>query len=247
MGRISDTVKHLIIINVIFFLATQIYGDVMYQLFSLWFPENENFSLRQIISHMLMHGGFMHIFFNMYALWAFGSPLENSWGKKKFLFFYISAGLGATLIHTSVNYLYLNQGISALESSGIDKNVIMELLTQGKYNPVWYEFASKTTIDNMISSFSTPAVGASGAIYGVLVAFGIAFPNSELFLMFVPVPIKAKYFIPALIGLDLFSGVTGYSLFGAGIAHFAHVGGALFGFIMAWYWKKKQTNNQRWN
>jgi membrane associated rhomboid family serine protease len=247
MGRISDTVKHLIIINVIFFLATQIYGDVMYQLFSLWFPENENFSLWQIISHMFMHGGFMHIFFNMYALWAFGSPLENSWGKKKFLFFYISAGLGATLIHTSVNYLYLNQGISALESSGIDKNVIMELLTQGKYNPVWYEFASKTTIDNMISSFSTPAVGASGAIYGVLVAFGIAFPNSELFLMFVPVPIKAKYFIPALIGLDLFSGVTGYSLFGAGIAHFAHVGGALFGFIMAWYWKKKQSNNQRWN
>lgn len=247
MGRISDTVKHLIIINVIFFLATQIYGDVMYQLFSLWFPENENFSLWQIISHMFMHGGFMHIFFNMYALWAFGSPLENSWGKKKFLFFYISAGLGATLIHTSVNYLYLNQGISALESSGIDKNVIMELLRQGKYNPVWYEFASKTTIDNMISSFSTPAVGASGAIYGVLVAFGIAFPNSELFLMFVPVPIKAKYFIPVLIGLDLFSGVTGYSLFGAGIAHFAHVGGALFGFIMAWYWKKKQSNNQRWN
>jgi membrane associated rhomboid family serine protease len=247
MGRISDTVKHLIIINVIFFLATQIYGDVMYQLFSLWFPENENFSLWQIISHMFMHGGFMHIFFNMYALWAFGSPLENSWGKKKFLFFYISAGLGATLIHTSVNYLYLNQGISALESSGIDKNVIMELLRQGKYNPVWYEFASKTTIDNMLSSFSTPAVGASGAIYGVLVAFGIAFPNSELFLMFVPVPIKAKYFIPALIGLDLFSGVTGYSLFGAGIAHFAHVGGALFGFIMAWYWKKKQSNNQRWN
>lgn len=247
MGRISDTVKHLIIINVIFFLATQIYGDVMFQLFSLWFPENENFSLWQIISHMFMHGGFMHIFFNMYALWAFGSPLENSWGKKKFLFFYISAGLGATLIHTSVNYLYLNQGISALESSGIDKNVIMELLRQGKYNPVWYEFASKTTIDNMLSSFSTPAVGASGAIYGVLVAFGIAFPNSELFLMFVPVPIKAKYFIPVLIGLDLFSGVTGYSLFGAGIAHFAHVGGALFGFIMAWYWKKKQSNNQRWN
>jgi len=219
----------------------------MYQLFSLWFPENENFSLWQIISHMFMHGGFMHIFFNMYALWALGSPLENSWGKKKFLFFYISAGLGATLIHTSVNYLYLNQGISALESSGIDKNVIMELLRQGKYNPVWYEFASKTTIDNMLSSFSTPAVGASGAIYGVLVAFGIAFPNSELFLMFVPVPIKAKYFIPVLIGLDLFSGVTGYSLFGAGIAHFAHVGGALFGFIMAWYWKKKQSNNQRWN
>ena len=99
----------------------------------------------------------------------------------------------------------------------------------------------------MFMSFNTPAVGASGAIYGILVAFGMLFPNVELFLIFVPIPIKAKVFIPVLIGLDLFSGITGYSIFGGGIAHFAHVGGALFGFIMMWYWKKNQFNQNRWD
>ena len=247
MGRISNTVKHLIIINAIFFLGTQLYGDIMYQWFSLWFPENEYFNFWQVFTHMFMHGGFMHLFFNMYALWAFGTPLEQRWGRQKFLFFYLSAGLGATLIHTSVNYLYLQHGVDALVSQGISEANIMEILRAGKYSPGWYDIAAQSTIKNMLSAFSTPAVGASGAVYGVLVAFGMAFPNSELFLMFIPVPIKAKYFIPVLIGLDLFSGVTGYSIFGAGIAHFAHVGGALFGFIMAWYWKKNQFNNNRWN
>ena len=99
----------------------------------------------------------------------------------------------------------------------------------------------------MFEAFNTPAVGASGAIYGVLVAFAMLFPNVSLFLLFVPVPIKAKYFIPVLIGIDLFSGFTGYSLFGGGIAHFAHVGGALFGFIMMWYWKKNSFNQNRWD
>ena len=243
MGRISNTVKHLIIINAIFFLGTQLYGDIMYQWFSLWFPENEYFNFWQVFTHMFMHGGFMHLFFNMYALWAFGTPLEQRWGRQKFLFFYLSAGLG----HTSVNYLYLQHGVDALVSQGISEANIMEILRAGKYSPGWYDIAAQSTIKNMLSAFSTPAVGASGAVYGVLVAFGMAFPNSELFLMFIPVPIKAKYFIPVLIGLDLFSGVTGYSIFGAGIAHFAHVGGALFGFIMAWYWKKNQFNNNRWD
>jgi membrane associated rhomboid family serine protease len=247
MGRISDTVKHLIIINVIFFIATQLYGDVLYQWFSLWYFGNDNFSFWQMLTHMFMHGGFMHLFFNMYALWAFGSPLEFKWGKQKFLFFYISAGIGATLIHSGVNYLYLQQGLDALVANGIASDSVMDVIRQGQYSPAWYDYASRGTIDNMLAAFSTPAVGASGAIYGVLVAFGMAYPNSELFLMFIPVPIKAKYFIPVLIGLDLFSGVTGYSIFGSGIAHFAHVGGAIFGFIMAWYWKKNEFDNHRWN
>jgi membrane associated rhomboid family serine protease len=102
-------------------------------------------------------------------------------------------------------------------------------------------------LQNMFSSFHTPAVGASGAIYGILVAFGMLFPNVALFLLFVPVPIKAKIFIPILIAIDLFSGLTGYSLFGGGIAHFAHIGGALFGFIMMWYWKKNQFDQHRWD
>lgn len=247
MGRLTGAIKHLLIINILFFVATALFGEQMYQWFSLWFPENENFGFWQIISHMFMHGGFMHILFNMYALWAFGSPLEQMWGRNKFLFFYFSAGIGAALIHSAVNYYYFSQGMEVLLSSGLTVQEVMDVISQGKFNTNWYNLAPKSTIDNFLMAYSTPAVGASGAIYGILVAFGMSFPNSELFLIFLPVPIKAKYFIPVLIGLDLFSGVTGYSIFGQGIAHFAHVGGALFGFIMMWYWKKTQFDKNRWN
>ncbi|MGA1385529.1 MAG: rhomboid family intramembrane serine protease [Flavobacteriaceae bacterium] len=246
MRSITETVKHLIIINGLFFLATLLYGDVMYGLFSLWFVEHPSFGFWQVITHMFMHGGLSHIFFNMYALWAFGGALEHIWGGKKFLFFYLSAGIGAALIHTGVNYFYFYRGIQALEAGGYAAQQVITLLGQCQFSPAWYDVASQDTVQAMIEAISTPAVGASGAIYGVLVAFGMAFPNSELFLMFVPVPIKAKYFIPILIGLDLFSGITGYSIFGSGIAHFAHVGGALFGFLMAWYWKKNSFDRNRW-
>lgn len=247
MGKISGAIKHLLIINVLFFVATSLYGDQMYQWFSLWFIQNGNFEWWQAVSHMFMHGGLMHLVFNMYALWAFGTPLEKMWGRNKFLFFYFSAGLGAALIHTAVNYYHFTTGLDAIVGSGISKTQIIEIISSGRYMPDWYNIASQSTVDNFISAYNTPAVGASGAIYGILVAFGMSYPNSELFLMFIPVPIKAKYFIPVIIALDLFSGVTGYSIFGSGIAHFAHVGGALFGFIMMWYWKKNQFNNKRWN
>ena len=121
------------------------------------------------------------------------------------------------------------------------------MLNTGQYDTSILNNVSKDTLQTMFEAFNTPAVGASGAIYGVLVAFAMLFPNVSLFLLFVPVPIKAKYFIPVLIGIDLFSGFTGYSLFGGGIAHFAHVGGALFGFIMMWYWKKNSFNQNRWD
>lgn len=247
MLRISDTVKHLIIINALFFIGTYVYREQMFDLFALWFPKNENFAFWQVISHMFMHGSLMHIFFNMYALWAFGSPLEQMWGRKKFLFFYFSAGIGAALIHTGVNYYHFNEGLQAIISAGFNENEIFSLLNSGQYDKRWYDAVPKNVVDGFLDVLMSPAVGASGAIYGVLVAFGMLFPNTELFLLFIPVPIKAKYFIPALIVLDLFSGVTGYSIFGAGIAHFAHVGGALFGFLMMWYWKKNQFNNNRWD
>ena len=118
---------------------------------------------------------------------------------------------------------------------------------EGKYDSRWTELLSKSNFESFISAFATPAVGASGAIYGILVAFAFMFPDAELALMFIPIPIKAKYFVPVIVGLDLFSGVTGFSVFGGGIAHFAHVGGALFGFLMVWYWKKNQFNANRWN
>ena len=113
--------------------------------------------------------------------------------------------MGAALIHSGVNYYYFNEGIEVLVNSGMSKIQIMDIISAGKYSPDWYNLAPRSTIDNFLSAYNTPAVGASGAIYGILVAFGMSYPNSELFLIFLPVPIKAKYFIPVLIGLDLFS------------------------------------------
>tara|TARA_R100001369_G_scaffold20091_1_gene36593 strand:+ start:72155 stop:72898 length:744 start_codon:yes stop_codon:yes gene_type:complete len=247
MGRITDTIKVLIIINVIFFAGTMLVGDRIYQLFSLWFFQNDNFGIWQIVTHMFMHGSFMHILFNMYALWAFGSPIEQMLGKNKFIFFYFSCGIGAAIIHSLVNYYHVESGYNALLEAGMNPENIQQLLETGQYNTSILGSVSKDTLEVMFTAYNTPAVGASGAIYGVLVAFGMLFPNVELFLLFVPVPIKAKIFIPILIAIDLFSGVTGYSLFGGGIAHFAHVGGALFGFIMMWYWKKNQFEQNRWD
>ena len=247
MGRMTETVKVLLIINVIFFVGTLAIGDQAYQYFSLWFFKNDNFGVWQIITHMFMHGGFMHILFNMYALWAFGSPIEQMLGKNKFVFFYFSAGIGAAIIHSLVNFYHYETGYTALLDAGMDSGAIQTLLNTGQYSTAILDSVSQDTLQELYVAFNTPAVGASGAIYGILVAFGMLFPNVELFLIFVPVPIKAKYFIPALIALDLFSGVTGYSIFGGGIAHFAHVGGAIFGFIMMWYWKKNRFNQNRWD
>lgn len=247
MGRLTDTIKHLLIVNVLFFIASSLYPDLTRTLFALWFPEHENFQVWQVVTHMFMHGGIMHIVFNMYALYAFGTPLEQMWGRNKFLFFYFSAGLGSALLHTLMNYYGFNEGIEALVNGGIAEGQIMELVRTGHYMEGWSQILSYDGLMDFAGSYAIPAVGASGAIYGILVAFAFSFPEAELMLIFLPVPIKAKYFVPVLICLDMFSGFTGYSLFGQGIAHFAHVGGAIAGFIMMWYWKKNSFNKNRWN
>ena len=244
MGRLTEAIKHLIIINVIFFIATSLYGDQLYEWFALWFPKNNNFQLWQIVTHMFMHGGLLHLAFNMYGLWAFGSPLERAWGKNKFFFFYFSAGLGAVLLHLGSNYYFYNEGLNALVEAGAYKSEIIDVISNGRYSTEWYAMTSKNSVDNMISAFNTPAVGASGAVYGVLVAFAFMFPNAELMMIFLPIPIKAKYFVPLIILGDLF---FGFSNVNTGIAHFAHIGGALLGFIIMWYWKKNQFNKNRWN
>ncbi|MET1259928.1 rhomboid family intramembrane serine protease [Flagellimonas sp. DF-77] len=247
MGRLTEAIKHLIIINVIFFIAGIAgYGDMLYQYLALWFPENANFQWWQVVSHMFLHdfGGFFHILFNMYALWAFGSPLERMWGRNKFLFFYFSSGIGAALIHTAANYYFFNEGLDAILASGMQKSQVIEFLSKAPNSPDWYRLASRGTIDSFLSAFNEPAVGASGAVYGVLVAFAFSYPNAELMLIFLPIPIKAKYFVPLIILGDLF---FGFSNVNTGIAHFAHIGGALIGFVMMWYWKKNQFNNNRWD
>jgi membrane associated rhomboid family serine protease len=248
MMNITETVKQLLIINVLFFVGTLAVGDQAYELLAMYFPENSGFQVWQPLTHMFMHGGFMHILFNMFALYSFGSALEHFWGGKKFLFFYISCGFGAALIHTGINYYHFNDAVSTLVQSGFQEAEILKILNEGKVNTQWQELLTASQYQNFISSFAGTVVGASGAIYGIIVAFAFMFPNAELALMFIPVPIKVKYFVPGLVAVDLYLGVSGQSLFGGpGIAHFAHVGGALFGLLISWYWKKNQFENNRWN
>ncbi|OWP83495.1 rhomboid family intramembrane serine protease [Flavobacterium davisii] len=246
MMQITPTVKQLLIINVICFIGAQLVkqsNDVL----ALYYFENTNFRLWQLLTYMFMHGSFMHILFNMFALYSFGTALEHFWGAKKFLFFYISCGIGAGFIHSGVNYIHFQEGLNLLVENGEKKIEIFKILKEGKYNIAWEQILSPQGVTSFLSAYVSRAVGASGAIYGLLTAFAFMFPNAELMMMFIPVPIKAKYFVPILVGMDLFSGVTGASIFGGNIAHFAHVGGALIGFIMMWYWKKNSFNDNRWN
>lgn len=244
MGRISETIKSLIIANVIFFIGTQLSGELMYKLFSLYYFESPNFHFWQPISHMFMHGGLMHILFNMYALWAFGSPVEYHLGSKKFLFFYFTAGIGAALIHTGYGFYQVHSISEQLIQAGWSLNDIQEIVQTGKYDTRMLNYISQADISSLYGVYNTPAVGASGAVYGVLVAFGVLYPNAELMLIFLPIPVKAKYFIPGLILIDLFFGISGSS---TGIAHWAHIGGALIGFLMIRHWQRHRFDKNRWN
>lgn len=248
--NITPVVKQLLIINIIFFIGTQIVGDGAFNLLALYYPENPSFQWWQIITHMFMHANIMHIVFNMFALYSFGSALEHFWGGKKFLFFYISCGLGSALLHLGVTYLQFHNGFDLLTTAGFPKTEILKLLGDGRYDQRWEDTLNPAQFNQFVGSFVSPTVGASGAIYGLLVAFAFMFPNAELALMFIPIPIKAKYFVSGLLMVDLFLGLKGDSLFGSGgtgTAHFAHLGGAILGFLMMWYWKKNQFNKNRWD
>jgi membrane associated rhomboid family serine protease len=246
MLKLNSAVTVLIALNIIVFAIVELVPGMetkMYDLLALHFPKNKNFAFWQFVTSMFMHGGFMHILFNMYGLWAFGSLLEHMWGKNRFLIFYFLSGIGAGVIYILVNYYRFNTLYDEFISLGISPADIQKLMETGQYNSASMQAVSAEQMARLYQLFNTPAVGASGALYGILVAFGMSFPNAKLALIFLPFPIAAKYFIPGLVALDLFSGVTGFSIFGGGIAHFAHVGGALIGFLLMWYWRKEQTKH----
>ncbi|WP_323788672.1 rhomboid family intramembrane serine protease [Psychroserpens sp.] len=253
---ITDTVKHLIIINVIMFIGTLFVGNgnLFYEWFALYFPKNEMFQPWQIITHMFMHGGaslqnlsITHILFNMFALWMFGSAVEAQLGSKKFLFIYMSAGFGAVLFQLGYYYFNYVPLYSELISSGLTSSEIIQMFTtneviQGVNDS---QFA---LLKDGFPIYNASMVGASGCIMGILAAFGMMNPEAKLMLIFLPIPIKAKYFIPGIILLDVISAVTGQSFFSpSNTAYMAHVGGALTGFIIMWYWKKNQFNKNRWD
>ncbi len=243
MNPTPKIIKHLIVLNVIMFVATMLQPMVMYPLFAMHFPENPMFRPWQIITHMFMHGGMMHILFNMYALWAFGSPLVFHLGQKRFLWFYLISGLGALAFFIGIQYYQYNNLFNDLLALGLDKNEILALLQAGKteffniISSLPSELGDK--LDELRKIFHITMVGASGAIYGILVAFGIFYPNAKLMLIFFPYPIAAKYFIPILILSDVVLGITNY--IHSPIAHFAHVGGALTGLFLMWLWRNKRN------
>jgi membrane associated rhomboid family serine protease len=231
---IPPIVKNLIFINVIMLLAYWAVDSVfqinLNRILGLYFPKSELFKPIQIVTHMFMHGSFWHLFFNMYALFIFGVVLENVWGPKRFLIYYFVCGLGAVVIHESViafQFYHLAQNISP-ENLQVVINEGTAYFNKG----MAFEDPAMRSLEILLN---TPTVGASGAIFGVLLAFGVLFPNTQLMLLFPPIPIKAKYFVMIYGGIEL---VLAVSQPGSSIAHAAHIGGMLFGYLLIRYWRK---------
>ena len=245
MRTITETVKHLLIINVIFFVASISLGDLVYDLFALHYPYNPKFKIWQPLTHMFMHGDIGHIFFNMFGLYMFGTPIEQMWGRKKFIFFYLSTGIGAAAFQLLLYYFQVNQVSNILLAEGLTSSQISTFFQTSDLSYSMVERIGREKLLSGLSTFNSVMVGASGALYGILVAFAFLFPNARLMLLFPPIPVKAKILVPILILSDLFFGFTSYSI--GPIAHFAHVGGAVTGLVMLWYWKKNQFNNNRLN
>ena len=278
MRQITPTVKHLLIINIIVFLGTYLLGnkELFYGLLALYYPLSDNFMPWQVFTHMFMHGGFQHLLFNMLALWMFGTAVEGVFGQRKFLIFYISSGLGAVALTFLVYYIQVYPLLSDLKAMGFsfdfirevsnlnivrdrifDREILvskLELLMSGneynmnQLNGNSFRMLYDLNVTFVNNGFNGSMVGASGAIMGVLVAFGMLNPNAELMMLFLPIPIKAKYFIPGIIALDLISAFSGVSIFSpSNTAYIAHIGGAVTGFLLMYFWKKNQFDKYRWN
>jgi membrane associated rhomboid family serine protease len=234
MSRVPDIIKHIIIINILFFVATISMQNVdLGVMFNLHYFDNPAFKPWQLVTSMFMHGSIGHIFFNMLALYFFGTPMVQVFGKNKFLFFYFSAGIGASLIYLLERHFEFIGAVDALINMGSNKQEIYDLFSASKI----YQNEQLQTANSI---YNMQMLGASGAIFGLLSAYAWYFPNSEIYLYFV-LPVKAKYFIPVIVIADLVSGITGQPLLSpVNTAYFAHVGGAVIGLIMAYIWKKNQ-------
>lgn len=214
--------KNLLIINILFFLGTIVgerYGIDLNDILGLHFFLADKFNPAQLFTYMFMHGGLSHLFFNMFAVWMFGRVLEQTWGPRRFLFYYILCGVGAGLVQEIVQLVHYETVLSAYDSV----NIAGSIIPMADY------------LDLMVT------VGASGAVYAVLLAFGMLFPNQQLFIIPIPVPIKAKYFVIGYALLELYLGLSNKA--SDNVAHFAHLGGMIFGFVLIMYWRKKNRNN----
>jgi len=234
IAGMPPVVKNLIIINVVMLLLTYIVkavtGTDLNAILGLYFPKSEFFRSWQIVTHMFMHGGFVHLLFNMFALWMFGRILEQVWGPKRFLFYYLITGLGAAFTHELVQFIQYSKAMSALTPEQLQHiyDNGSNLLMQGR------NFAD-ANMGKLNLVLNIPTVGASGAVFGVLLAFGVLFPNTQLMFIFPPIPVKAKYVVIGYAVIELYLAVTSP---GSNIAHAAHIGGMIFGYILIRYWRK---------
>jgi membrane associated rhomboid family serine protease len=227
-------VKNIIMINVLMLLAYYVVNNTLgynlKEILGLYFPKSESFKPVQILTHMFMHANFWHLFFNMYALFIFGQVLENVWGPKRFLIYYLVCGLGAALVHESV---------IAFEYRGIIEKLSPDSIQTVVSDGAAYLKEGKVFTDQAMQGLQlllyTPTVGASGAVFGILLAFGVLFPNTQLMLLLPPIPIKAKWFVLIYGGIELYLAFTQP---GSNIAHAAHLGGMLFGYILIRFWRK---------
>ncbi len=230
-------VKNLLIINGLFFLATLSFGGAfqinLIKILGLHMPGSPDFQPFQMVTHMFMHANFSHIFFNMFALWMFGTAIENLMGSKRFLTYYLITGFGAAFLHLGVSYLEALSLRSELLAAGYTAADLKHFIDTGTYRVI--SGASEQTLVAYLTKFFIPTVGASGAVFGILLAFGMFFPNSYIYLFFA-IPVKAKYFVIGYGVLELYFGFTS----DGNIAHFAHLGGMIFGYLLIRYWRQRR-------
>ena len=238
-SNIPPVVKNLIIINVLMWLGTIILnmrGIDLTGILGLHYFSSELFRPYQLVTHLFMHDptGFTHILFNMFALWMFGRVLESVWGPKRFFIYYFVTGLGAAALHMFVNYIEFQSIASHMTPENV--KLVMQQGTE-----IWNQGKNFTDPDmgQLNTILNVPTVGASGAVFGLLLGFGMLFPNTQLMLLFPPIPIKAKYFVIGYGLIELYLGLTNSA---SNIAHFAHLGGMLFGFILIKYWNKHSNH-----
>jgi len=263
IGSIPPVVLNLLILNALLYFGTYLLSNTGIDLvksLALYYPGSELFRPHQLVTHMFMHGGTMHLFFNMFALWMFGKVLEQVWGPKRFLIYYFVTGLGAAALHLLVMHLQLGSLagdakalVNTMSPEGFAIFVrdnfpefsvrLSSFIEQWNNQPnaPQYIAQAESYVGDMINlKKNVPTIGASGAVFGVLLAFGMLFPNTRLVLLFPPIPIKAKWFVIGYGVIELVSGLANQT--GDNMAHFAHLGGMIFGFILIKYWNKTKRN-----
>ena len=270
---LPPVVKNILIINGLCFLLKVVlesrYNYDLNEMLGLYYPASIYFKPVQILSHVFMHGSFMHLAFNMFSLWMFGSVLENYWGPKRFFIYYFVTAFGAAALHLGVNAFEIYRLNEAIATYSLNPNVndfilfvqnhkgllsaslangLEEFYRNWSGNPQNTELINQSSLilkEFVTVKMNVPVVGASGAVFGLLLAFGMLFPNSQLMMIFLPIPIKAKYFVMIYGGLELYQGISANP--SDNVAHFAHLGGMLFGFIMIKIWNKNNNQFNRYN